>query len=238
MKRMKVTKQNLLFFLPILITAVAVTVAAIVCKQKFLRFFPLYNSLIVGALQAKASRYCYLIGGFNALLYIITYASLGLYGNIAGCVFSSLLQLTTFFMWNRRKYEHSTTFKKLSPQGRWITLFLLIASSALTLFVLDKLNSSYQILDTLTTIFSTALGILTLLCLIEHTWLFFPYGILNILLNYATLASHPEQMTHFIFSLYSFYCMIPGFFSVRKIYREQQALKKEPPALAGNEKSA
>ena len=64
----------------IAITAVAITVAAVLTGCPIYRIVPLYVSLFVMYLQTKASRFSFLLGGCNAAYYAAVYAFLGLSG--------------------------------------------------------------------------------------------------------------------------------------------------------------
>ena len=55
----------------LIVSAVLITVTGIVFRQRFLLMLPLYVSLVVGLLQSRASRFSYLLGGLNCVIYTV-----------------------------------------------------------------------------------------------------------------------------------------------------------------------
>ena len=87
--------------------------------------------------------------------------------------------------------------------------------------VLQAAGSSHQLLDNLTSLTGILISVLTMFAFVEYTWLMLPSGMLNIVLNFATMQTNPEQITYVIFSFYSIVCVTVQFFRVRKLYAEQ-----------------
>jgi len=68
-ERIQFLKDNAFSFTLIIIAAILITWTGIAFKQNVFRILPLYISLIIGMLQAKANRYANLIGSINCLIY-------------------------------------------------------------------------------------------------------------------------------------------------------------------------
>ncbi len=184
---------------------------------------PLYVSLMIGALQTRANRYAPLIGGLNSILYAAVYYYLGLYASAGyALLFSFPLQIATFIMWSRNKYERSTVFRRMSAKGRALTLGAFVLSFAVLYYVLKLVGSNHRILDSLSSLAGILISILTMFAFVEYTWLMLPSGVLSIALNAATMKTNPEQITYVVFSVYSMICVTLQFFSVRRLYAEQQ----------------
>lgn len=210
-----------------LVTAVLITVTGIIYEQKFFVVLPIYVSLFVGLLQTTANRYSLLIGSFNSIIYTVTYVYLGLYATaVSTFFFSCIVQFMTFVLWNKRKYAHSTKFRKLSNKYRVILAVGILVASVAVCFWLDKIGSVYQVLDSLSAVMGAVLPVLTLFAFIEYSWLMLPSGVIVILLYASMLTNNPAQITHVIFSVYSLICVTRGFLSVRRLYKEQQNQKK------------
>ena len=112
------------------ITAVLITIAGIYYKQHPLHILPLYVSLVIGALQAKANRFASLLGGINSILYAIVYLYLGLYASaLYAILFSCPVQLVTFVRWNQ-KYGSSTVFRKMTSKQRIVVSVSFVFSVA------------------------------------------------------------------------------------------------------------
>ena len=215
-------------YLLMAVTAVLLTVTGIVYHQDIFLLLPHYISLVVGFLQTSANRYSLLLGSFNSLLYTAAYLYLGLYASAAQAFFFSFLfQLLSFILWNRRKHGSSTRFRKLSGLLRAVIGAGFLCAFLLVCFLLDQAGSSYQVLDSLSSLLGALVSVLTLFAFIEYTWLMLPSGLITIFLYAATMAQQPGQITYLIFSVYSLICVTQGFFSVRKLYAQQQKEEKE-----------
>ena len=216
-------KKNLAAVIMIPVTAALITAAGIIFRQSPLRILPLYVSLFVLMLQAKANRAASLIGSFNCILYTFVYIRLGLYAFAATCALvSGPLQMVTFILWSRRKYGQSTYFRKMSVRWRIITAAIFIVSFFAVFFILDMLGSSHQFIDDLASMLGTLNTVLLMLAFIEYTWLMIPAGIITIVMHITTVPEVPGQVTYVIFSVYSLICVIMQFFRVRQLYAKQQ----------------
>lgn len=207
----------------LIVCAVLITVTGILFHQSILRIIPLYVSLVVGLLQSRASRFAYLLGGLNCLIYTVAYVSLGLYATAASTLlFSCPIQLITFWRWSRRSYKQATEFRSLRPI-HWILggiVFLLVF--VFVQFVLKTANSNYPTLDNLATLVGLAVSLLSLLSFREYSWLMLVTCVINLALFLVMTLDDPAQSTYLIYSVNSMICVIGQFFSVRKLYAEQK----------------
>ena len=130
---------NVYKYVLIAITAVAISVAAVLTGCPIYRIVPLYVSLFVMYLQTKASRFSFLLGGCNAAYYAVVYAFLGLYGMaLYSVLVASPIQIVTYIRWKKRAYKHSALLKRLTWKQRimavavfagvWGILYVLLSS--------------------------------------------------------------------------------------------------------------
>ena len=219
----KSTKDNLPFYALMAVTFVLLTIARIYCKQPLLRTLPLYISLVVSFLLSRVNRYAPLIGGFNSLLYAYVYYYFGLMAMAAYALFFSCpLQLFTFLQWNKRAYKHSTVFRCMTIKQRILTTAACVAAWLATYAILKAIGSSYQLLDNTVSLFGILISILTMFAFIEYTYLIIVSSLISIFLHARMMMDTPEQITYLIFSIYSFICIMRGFFQARALYAEQQ----------------
>ena len=205
------------------LTAAILTVTSVLYRQTPFMMLPLFVSLVVGILQAEANRYACLIGGINSLIYTAVYLTLGIYGSAAQALLVSCpFQLATFARWSKHAYKNSTEFKRMSKKARIILLAVLSVCYMAALMILNVAGSGYRLLDGATSLLGAATSVLTLLSYIEYTWLMLVSGLLGIALNVAVSLDRPEMITYTVFSIYSFICVVRQFFSVRRIYAEQE----------------
>lgn len=218
-----IDREKIKAYAPLIISAFIITLAAIVFKQNFVRTLPLYVSLFVGMLQARASRFSYLVGGLNCVLYTIVYISLGLYASAASALlFSCPIQLITFVNWSKHSYKHSTEFKSLST-FKWLLIGIVFSVGFIIVnFVLSATDSSYRFLDNSASILGLIVSLLSMLSYREYSWLMLVTGSLNIVLYLNMSFDNPAQITFLIYGMYSMFCIIRQFFSVQKLYTEQK----------------
>jgi len=214
----KLTLKNII----LVITYIAILTTGIIFKQPFYRILPLFVSVIVMTLQSSANRFGYLFGGINALLYAVVYMNLGAYATaLSGLVFSFPMQLITFIYWNKRSYEKSVVFKKMSRNLRLFTAATFLCACAVCFCILESVGSLYAVLDTLSSIIGIYVTILTMLAFIEYSYLWPINGVLNIFFNVQMMLNEPSQITYLIYAIYSLYCVMLAFVNVRKLYKKQ-----------------
>ena len=224
----KFIKGNKLSTSLILAAAVGITVAAVSVRQPALTVLPLYISLFVGMLSAGANRYANVIGAANCLLYTVVNFSFGLYAQaLSALLLSCPLQIITFIRWNRHAYKNSTKFRALKP-WQLLTLIGLSASAyAVIALALNAADSSHPYLDNAMTVLGVVSPMLSLLAFREYAWVQLMVGVVSLVLDSSIMAENPARIAFFIYSIYSMICIIRQFFSVRRLWREQQGKTSE-----------
>ena len=99
--------------------------------------------------------------------------------------------------------------------------------------ILNMMEGSQQLLDSMTTLFGILITVLTMLSYVEYSYLN-PISVavglvMNFLLAFEigngaiALSEGGEKKIHIIiFSIYSLICVTRGFFRIKKLYKEQQ----------------
>ncbi len=213
-------------YLPILmaITAIGITVTAIVFKQLFLNILPLYISLFVWMFQSKLSRYAFVVGAVNALLYAFYYFRSHLYVSaIYAVLFSFVMQVISYFMWKRRPSENnSTVFRSLTKKQIILGLLVIVAVWLVIAFFLSKTDSKHQFLD----VFISILGILgTFLCMLayaEYVPVSILTGVVDLILSFALMLDNKAQSTYFIFNIYSLICRLIAMKNMKITIKKQR----------------
>ncbi|MBR2353496.1 MAG: nicotinamide mononucleotide transporter [Clostridia bacterium] len=222
MIRKKWNKEKIFSYGLLIVCAILITVTGILFKQSILRIIPLYVSLVVGLLQSRASRFSYLLGGCNCIIYTVVYISFGLYATAASTLlFSCPIQLITFWRWSKRSYKQATEFRTLKPIHWMLGGVAFVICFVLIHFVLDAADSNYRFLDNLGTLVSLTVSLLSLLSFREYSWLMPVTGVINLILYTVMIMDDPAQVTYLIYGINSMICIIGQFFSVRKLYAEQ-----------------
>lgn len=208
--------------IPVSVMAVLITAAGIYFDQNFLRLIPLYISLFVMILSAGVSRYAYLLGSLNSILYSLIYLYYGLYGIAAqALLFSFPMQMITFFRWKKNADRDSVKLRKMSAAQRGICLAVFAAAWIVLYFALKYVGSDYAVLDNTSTLMGVFTSVLTALAYIEYTWIMLPAGVINILLYIRVIRENPEQTAYLIYSVYSLICVTIQFFNARALRKKQ-----------------
>ena len=219
----KLTRKDILIYVLMGITGVAITAAGIYYNQHFLRILPLYNSLIVAMLQSRVNRYSNLIGSINSLIYTAVYSYYHLYASaFSALLFSFPMQLITFIRWNKNKWKHSTKLRKMTWKQRGLALLGYAVVLAAMWAVLPLIGAQYVFLDSATTLLGIVVLFLTMFAFVEYTFCMVVNGVISIALYITMIPDEPETVTYLIFAVYSFICICFAFFEARKLYNTQQ----------------
>ncbi len=214
--------------IPLAVMAVLITTAGIIFHQSFFRILPLYISLLVMILQSKVSRYAYLLGGLNSILYSIVYFYYGLYGIAAQAfLFSFPMQIITFFNWKKKTEKETVKFRRMN-KGQSVFCIAMFAVIWVGLyFTLKHFGSDYAVLDNTVTLFGAFTSVLTALTFIEYAYMTLFGAILNVFLYIQVIPAHHEQVTYLIYSIYSLVCVSLHFARVLRIWKNQQSSTTE-----------
>lgn len=209
--------------IPIGVMAVLLTAAGIFFHQSFFRILPLYVSLVVMILSSKVSRYAFLLGGLNSILYAAVYFYYGLYGVAAQAIlFSFPMQIITFFNWKKNADKDAVKFRRMKKSALIICCASFAAAWAALYFVLKRLGSDYAVLDNTVTLLGIFASVLTAFAYIEYAWLTLSVAIINIFLYIQVIPAHHDQVTYLIYGIYSLICVSMHFSKARKLWKSQQ----------------
>ena len=214
---------NVYKYVLIAITAVAISVAAVLTGCPIYRIVPLYVSLFVMYLQTKASRFSFLLGGCNAAYYGVVYVFLGLYGMaLYSILVASPIQIVTYIRWKKRAYKHSALLKKLDWKQRLCSVLGFGAVWCVLYLILSSFGSGYLILDNTTSVIGMAANLASLLYLIEFPYVQCVSLVLNIVLNAQIVQNDPKQWTFLIYTVYALICALISAVYMQKLYNWQR----------------
>ena len=215
---MKDTKKIIL----IVLTAISILVAGILCKQQFFLMIPLFISLLVMGFQSEANRYGALAGAVNSLIYTAAYIYMGVYASAASAVlFSFPIQLMTFIRWRKNAYKNTVVFNKMTNKVRLVFAAGILVVWAILAGVFFYLDYEYALLDSITFLLGFVVPALTMFAYIEYTYLWIVQAVVSLFLSVQMTVNDYRQTTYLIYSVYCFYCIICAFINVRKYYIEQ-----------------
>lgn len=127
MSKNKITNKNLVDYILAVALGILIIFFAIIKQQSFIKTLPTLITLFVQILMVKASRYAFLIGGINCLLYGLSYFSEGLYfSTLSAVAISFPLMLFSYFNWKKKSSNASPSVLFLKNSSRLIILFGII----------------------------------------------------------------------------------------------------------------
>ncbi|MCQ2483942.1 MAG: nicotinamide riboside transporter PnuC [Clostridia bacterium] len=203
--------------------AILLTVSGLIFHQSFFRILPLFISLAVMILQAKVSRYAFLVGGLNSILYAVVYFYYGLYGVAAQAfLFSFPMQIITFFNWKKNAEKDTVRFRRMKGWQYAVCIVSYIVAWVGLYFILKHIGSDYAVLDNTVTLLGIFASVLTVFAYIEYAWLLLSVSIMNIFLYIQVIPVHHDQVTYLVYGIYSLVCISMHFRKARRLYKEQQ----------------
>lgn len=222
----------------LILTAIGITTTYCIFPSPFYLVLPLYVSLFVGLLTSKASRYSFLIGGLNSILYTITYISFGTYMSaFYAFFFSCLFQLATFFTWSKRAYKDSTVFRKMTKKMYVGIGAGFVAVYLAAIVILPLLGSKFVYLDTFSSLLGILVTVLHLFSFRETPFVHAFSSLISLWLSATLVIDDPSRLPFFISTLYGGICVFRSVFAIQRLYKEQQAQKQAPSETNEQEKA-
>ena len=226
-------KKNLTKTVFILITAVLITVTAIVFEANFFKILPLYISLVVMMLQSEANRLGHLMGALNSILYAVVYYSLELYATAISSLFLSFpMALITFFTWKRKAYKKSVVFKKMSTKVRIYAVLCAVLLWSLIYLLLRNMGSEFLLLDNTSMILGIAVSLLTMFAFVEYSYVGILHIIISLALKLQLTASSIANLPFLVYTCYNTVCHVRSLINVRRLYNEQNRSKKQKESIS------
>ena len=214
----KFIKDNLFVFICAAVTFIGVLSTAVIFKQNPIKTLPLFISLIVMLLQARVSRYAFLIGGLNSILYAISYVMMGLYAlAIYSFVSSFPLQIITFINWKKKTSGGVTELRKMSWGLRGLVLLGFVIIGIPAYFAVSAIpGASQSVLDVTGTLLGILITVLTMLRFAEYA----PLNLVNVCISLAThiaiFSYDTSNITYVIYTVYSGICMVAATARIKK----------------------
>lgn len=217
MDRKEFLKDNLFVFICASITFVAILASAIIFKQNPIVTLPLFISLFVMFLNARVSRYAFLVGGLNSILYAVSYLFIGLYAMaINALVISFPLQIITFINWNKRTEGGITALKKMKWKWR-ILLSLAFVFAWVAMYVIFSLaGSPYLVLDNTAALIGITVTVLSMLRFSEYAPLNLVSVAISLVTHTVVFLDDPSNITYVIYTLYSGICIVAAMIRMNK----------------------
>ena len=196
---------------------IAVSVLSVVFKVEFYNALPLLISAVVMFMQTGVSRYAFLVGGINSVLYSLVYFSMELYsGALSAIAISFPLQILTFVNWTKNTRRGKTDIKCFSKKGR-LLLFVGMAAVWVVLYGLfSVMDSPYILFDNTVTVIGMASTFLCLFRYSEYSVFQIVSSTIRVVLFVNMTADDPSRI---IWLIHSVYCVICAAATFRKTHK-------------------
>ena len=213
----KKSKFNIDYII-VAVYTVTLTVLSILFKQMFIKVLPCYISLVVMLLQARANKYCFLLGALNSVIYAVGYYFEKVYGSLAeALVLSFPIQMITFFVWKRNEGKSQSKTRNLTLKQALITVASFIVVWVGMYFVFKAIGDSSPILDNSIFVLSLVIYVYTLFGIVESRLLLIVSCCISLTMWTIKTFYDIKSITYVLLSVYNLYMCIKGFVIWKKI---------------------
>ena len=215
----------LINYIPTLLAAALILYFAILRDQSALKTLPTLITLCVQLLLVSASRYAFLIGGLNALLYGAAYFSEGLYfSTVSAVLISAPIQFFSFIRWGKnRRADNTTKLKRLNGKAWGAVITAIAAGFMLCYFLLAPFfaGASYPLLDTISFTLGIVVSLLAAFRYVESQYISAVSSCLSITMWIMIARSAPENLNYVIISFYNCFRITQAAIKWTKTYSGQ-----------------
>ena len=202
----------------IAVYVILLTVLSIVFKQMFIKVLPCYISLVVMLLQARANKYCFLLGALNSIIYAVGYYFEKVYGSLAEALILSFpIQMITFFVWKRNEGKSQSKTRNLTLKQALITVASFVVVWIGMYFVFKAIGDSSPILDNSIFVLSLVIYVYTLFGIVESRLLLIVSCCISLTMWTIKTFYDIKSITYVLLSVYNLYMCIKGFVIWKKI---------------------
>ena len=215
-------KKDKLLFVAELITLAAIVSTGIIFDASFIEILPLCISLLVMFLQANVSRYTFILGAVNSLIYAIPYYQKTLYLNMASSILTSCpFQIAAFVKWDQKTKNDETEIRRLTNRQR---VYLGIGTAliwVIAYFILAIFDSQYLILDNTTAVLAIVASLMSIFRFMEYTLFQVLTSVISIVMFVVMTLDDPANIPWLIYTVYSLFCIVLSFVRMTKQNKRQ-----------------
>ena len=207
---MKKTKLILDYAL-ILAVAILIIVFAVIREQSFIKTLPTLITLIVQLMMVKASRYAFLLGGINAMLYGISYFNESLYFSLVSAVLiSAPIQLYSFVVWSKKENKDAPPLRFLGMKKLILSIVLSLIGWGICVFGLSGLfeTAVYPTLDSYLFVMGITVSLLAAWGYIDSQYMNVLSTALGLILWILLTIQDPANFNYVILYVYNLYRII------------------------------
>ena len=206
---MKSNKKELwLDYIPTAVVAALIITFAILREQSFIKILPTLVTLIVQLLLVRAHRAAFLIGGFNTLLYGVSFYCEELYFSLfKALVITAPIQFFSYFMWRKKDGSGKPNIRALSMPMRIIIVLGIVVGWLLCFKILGPIISSGRFIgaDSLVFVIGVAVPILSAFGYADSQYLNIVACIISFVMWIAITIEEPENINFVLIGAYNLF---------------------------------
>lgn len=174
-----------------------------------LKTLPTLVTLVVQILLIKASRYAFLLGGCNSVIYSVVYFMEGLtFSAIYALLISFSLQVYSFFHWRKNTESGKVALRWLSAKSRVLTAVLAMGMWAICYFWLSGyMVMRIPLLDTIVFSLGIVCTVLSSVRYIESQYVSFVSCVVSLIMWIILAFQNPSNINYVIIGIYNLYCV-------------------------------
>ena len=206
---MKFNKKELwLDYIPTAVVAVLIITFAVIREQSFIKTLPTLVTLIVQILLVRANRAAFLIGGFNTLLYGVSFYCESLYFSLfKAIVITAPIQFFSYFRWKKKSGEGSPCIRALSTPMRIMIILGALVGWLLCFKLLGGVISNGRFIgaDSLVFIIGVAVPILSAFGYADSQYLNIAACVITLVMWIAITVEEPQNINFVLISAYNLF---------------------------------
>lgn len=206
---------------PILILAIltfcCMAALTVYFKLNILEVLPLFISIVVLFLQTRVSRFAFLLGAINSVLYAAVFVHMTLYSQAAySFLISFPFQIVTFLNWRKHTQKGVTEVRSFTAKGRILLISAMAALWLVLYAIFASLGSEYLVWDNTISVIGIVSTILGVLRYSEMALLSIPGRCCEVWLYGAMVMADPSKLVWLIYAVYCLICVIVTFFKMNR----------------------
>lgn len=181
-------------------------------KLGVLEVLPFFISIVVLFLQTRVSRYAFLVGALNSVLYAAVFWHMTLYSQaVYSFLVSFPFQIATFLNWQKHTEKGVTEVRSFSARGRVLLFAGMIALWTVLYVIFSAFGSQYLIWDNTISVLGIVGTILGTLRYSEMALLGIPGRICEVWQYSAMVQNDISRLPFLIYAIYCLICVIVTF---------------------------
>ena len=185
-------------------------------KPSAFLFLPILVSVFVMFLQSRVSRYAFLAGAINSILYAIAYTMQTQYSTaLYAFLVSFPLQFLTFLSWSKKTTDNKTELRQMSTKVRISVFGGMAVLWGLLLVIFSVLNSRYLLMDNAITVVGNVSTILCALRFKEYVFTQLLSGAIMVCTYVLMIREDPSAVIWVISNANSLICTALAWFNMK-----------------------